>query len=72
MFLPGHVDYCNLIVNLGSMSVLEMPREAIMTFSAILQENMNFFMAKSFYLNLSFAQSIAWETLKYFLQDSIR
>ena len=72
MFLPGQIDYCNLIVNLGNMSVMEMQRETILTFSAVLQENVNFFMAKSFYLNLSWAQSIALETLKYFLQDSIR
>ena len=72
MFLPGHVDHCNLIVNLGNLSVFEMPKETILSFSSVLQDNMHFMMAKSFYLNLSWAQSMSWETLKYFLQDSIR
>jgi hypothetical protein len=72
MFLPGQVDHCNLIVNLGNMGVFEMPSETILAFSAVLQENMHFMMAKSFYLNLSWAQSMSWETVKYFLQDSIR
>ena len=36
MFLPGQVDHCNLIVNLGNMSVFEMPKETIYTFSAVM------------------------------------
>jgi CRAL/TRIO domain len=55
MFLPGQVDHCNLIVNLGNMSVFEMPRKTILAFSSVLQDNMHFMMAKSFYLNLSWA-----------------
>ena len=53
MLLPGQIDYCNLIVNLGKQSVTEMPRELITAFAKLSQENIMFFMAKSFYLNLS-------------------
>jgi hypothetical protein len=53
MFLPGQADQCLNIVNLGNMGLTDIPRSLILTFFDVLQRNMMYFMAKSFYLNLS-------------------
>lgn len=45
MFLPGHVDMWVNVVNLGNMGMFEIPRDLIMAFGNVCQENLMYFMA---------------------------
>ncbi len=67
MFLPGNCDHWNSITNMGFASTWAIPRQQVMSFAEICQNNMMFILNKSFYLNTSWGQTMAYKALQLVL-----
>ena len=55
MFLEGHVDHWNSIMNMGLASMWAMPRQQVLAILNIAQSHMMYVLHKGFYLNTSWA-----------------
>jgi len=53
IWLPGHVNHWITIVELGNLSMLQLPREQVMAFGDVCAANMMYVLFRSFYLNAS-------------------
>lgn len=72
MFLDGQIDHWQCIMNYGDLGVFEMNREAITSFTYICLEHMMYLMIHSYYLNMSWSLSTAWDTFKLILDETTR
>lgn len=72
MHLPGQADMWMNICNLGNLGLTSIPRNTIMAFADVCQQNMMFFLSKSFYLNVSWAQKTIFNGLKSFIAEETR
>lgn len=55
MFLEGHVNHWNSIMNMGFASMWAMPRQQVLAILNIAQSHMMYVLHKGFYLNTSWA-----------------
>ena len=72
MFLPGQSDMWLNVVNLGNLGMTALPRKPILAFADVCQNNMMYFMSKSYYLNVSWAQNTIWKGVKSFINEETR
>jgi hypothetical protein len=63
MFLDGHVDHWNSIMNMGFASMWAMPRQQVLAILNIAQSHMMYVLHKGFYLNTSWAQTMTYRAI---------
>lgn len=63
MFLPGHVDHWNSIMNMGFASMWAIPRQQVSAILQIAQSHMMYMLYKGFYLNTSWGQTLAYKAI---------
>ena len=72
MLLPGHIDNWVNIVNFGKLGITALPRKPILAFAGVCQANMMYFLAKSYYVNVSWGQMTLYKTLSSFINEETR
>lgn len=69
MWLPGHIEMWNTIVHMGNYSVTQLPRDQIIGFGHVCQDNVMYSMYKSFYLGCSWSMSLLFKAYKPFIDQ---
>ena len=72
VFLPGHVNHWITISELGNLSMMSLPREQVMAFGDVCAANMMYLLYRSFYLNASWGQNVAFKMVSAFLDPVIK
>ena len=72
MFLDGQVDMWMTLVNFGNLGVSSLPRKPILAFADVCQSNMMYFMAKSYYVNVSWGQRTLYKGLSSFINEETK
>lgn len=72
MFLPGQVDHWNTITDMGFQSMWSLPRQQVQAIAQVSQDNMLYMLFKSFYLNTSWGQTLAYKMMSPFLHPETK
>lgn len=72
MLLPGHVEQWVSICDLHHMGATALPRKVIMAFGNLAQNNLMYFLFRSFYLQVSWGQRMLYNAISYFVDPETR
>lgn len=72
MWLDGHVDHWNVLLNFGNQGVTQVNRKMITEFVYMCLENMMYTMQKSVYVNIGWTVNIAYQSFKFIIPEVVR
>ena len=72
MFIPGQVEQWITICDLNNMSLTSLPRKQIIGFGNICQQNLMFFLFRSFYTHAGWGQRALFKVLSAFIDPETK